>query len=121
MHDWNILALDIVHHNLSYLRIQPSVPQEKQVASLKRGLHGSGEHNDNGGRRVGDDGKSFPHHEGGRQHERKVEDLCGELPRLHACDAKHGCGFGRVCVWTYTVIDRREREKGPADGRCVCV
>jgi hypothetical protein len=46
MHNRNILALDVVHHNLADLCIQPSIPQKQQISSLERGLHGSGE-NDN--------------------------------------------------------------------------
>jgi hypothetical protein len=40
MHDWNVLALHIVHHDLANLRIQTPIPQEQQISSLERGLHG---------------------------------------------------------------------------------
>jgi hypothetical protein len=41
MHDRNILALDVVHHDLTHLCIQPPIPQEQQISSLEGRLHGS--------------------------------------------------------------------------------
>lgn len=41
VHNRNILPLYIVHNNLSDLCVQATIPQEQQVASLKRGFHRS--------------------------------------------------------------------------------
>ena len=91
VHDRNILALNIVNHDLANLGVQPPVPQEQQVSPLERRLHGPRQHNNNRRRRVADHGKSLPEHEGCRKYEREVQHLCGELPGLHASDAEHGC------------------------------
>jgi hypothetical protein len=40
MHDRNVLALHIVHHDLANLCVHSSIPQEKQISSLERWLHG---------------------------------------------------------------------------------
>ena len=89
MHNRDILPLDIIHHDFADLGILPAVPQEQEVAALERRLHAAGQHDNNRGRRVGGHGESFPEHEGCAEDERKVEDLGGELPRLHIGEAKH--------------------------------
>jgi hypothetical protein len=66
VHDRDILALDIVDHDLANLGIQPPVPQEQQVSPLERRLHGPRQHNNNRRRRVADYGKPLPEHEGCR-------------------------------------------------------
>jgi hypothetical protein len=40
VHDRNIFALNIVHHNLSDLCVQTPVPQEQQISPLESRLHG---------------------------------------------------------------------------------
>ena len=83
MHNRNILSLHVIHHNLPNLRIQSPIPQEQQIPPLESGLHGPGEYDDDGRRRVGDDGETFPEHEGSGEDECEVEHLRGKLPGLH--------------------------------------
>lgn len=63
VHNGNVLVLDIVDHHLSNVRLpqKVSVPEEEQVATLKGRFHGSGEYDDDRGRRVADDRETFPH------------------------------------------------------------
>lgn len=48
MDNGDILALDIVHHDLADGRLgeQVAVPEEEQVAALKGGLHAAGQDDD---------------------------------------------------------------------------
>lgn len=55
MHDRDVLAPNIVHHHLSNLCIQSSVPQEQQVSTLEGWLHGSGQYDYDGRRGIGCD------------------------------------------------------------------
>lgn len=48
MHNWNILALHIVHDHLTNLSLlyYIAIPQDKQVSTLERGLHAPREDDD---------------------------------------------------------------------------
>jgi len=84
VYDWDILALDVIHHNLSYLGVLIPIPQEQEVSTLERRLHATGQHDDDWRRRIAQDGQPFPEHERGREHEREVEQLRELLPHRQA-------------------------------------
>lgn len=91
MNNRNILSFHIVHHNLADFGLcnDVTIPNKEEVASLKCGLHGAGEDDDNGRRGVGDNGKTLPHHERRREDQGEVEELCGGLPGILEC-GQHG-------------------------------
>ena len=122
MHNRDILPLDIIHHDFADLGILPAVPQEQEVTALERRLHAAGQYDDNRGRRVGSHGEAFPEHEGCAKDEREVEDLGGELPRLHIGDAEHFRSFrerldgtvrenGRAKSFLTGMVERLEESK----------
>ena len=80
MHNRDILALDIVDDHLPNLRVQPAIPQQKDVAALKGRLHAAREDDDDWRGGVGEEAEALPHHEGGAEDEGEVEDLGEELP-----------------------------------------
>ena len=77
MHNRNILPLHIVHHNLAHVGPGIPIPEEEQVSTLEGGLHGPGEDNDDGRRRVRDHAEGLPEHEGRAEDEGEVEELEG--------------------------------------------
>ena len=117
MHNRNIFAFDIIHDDFSDLRALPAaVPEEKDVTALEGGLHRAGEHNDDGRGRVGEHGKTLPHHKCGGEDEGEVEELRGGLPGggeggEHGC----GCGWWRVGRMGRTP-ERRSEEEGDCGG-----
>lgn len=101
MHDRDILAPDIIDHNLPNLGICPPIPQEKQITPLERRLHRPGQHHDNRRRGIGEDAEALPQHKGRGEDEREVKDLRCELPRFeggeggeHLCCGERGRGQG---------------------------
>lgn len=107
MNNRYVLILDIVDHNLADIcLLQPvPVPQEEEIAALEGRLHATAEDDNYGRGGVRDDRKTFPHlrkvssqsqarkqhiqpaereayHECCGQHQAKVEDLGGCLPRV---------------------------------------
>lgn len=106
MHDRDVLAPDVIHHNFANARVHAPVPQEQQVSSLERRLHTSRQHDDNRRRRVRRDGETFPQHERRAENEREVENLCQELPRGELREVQHiGCvSGGFVECGTFVVL-----------------
>lgn len=96
MDDRNVLALDLVHDNVSHARRVASIPKEEQVAALEGRLHGAGQHDDDGARRVGHDAQTLPHHERSAHDEGEVEQLRRQAARVHA----------RAHVWYKGAEDR---------------
>ena len=94
MHNRDILASHIIHHNLADFRIHAPIPQQQDISALKRGLHAAGQDDDDGGGGVGDDGEAFPEHEGGGEDEGEVEDLGEELARLEGGEGREHVGGG---------------------------
>lgn len=43
----NVLSSDVVDHNFSHFCSLISIPQEKKIASLERGLHGTAQDDNN--------------------------------------------------------------------------
>lgn len=113
MHNRDILPLHIVYDNLADLRVlhEIAVPKEQQVAALKGRLHGAREHNDDGRGRVGDDGKAFPHHEGGGEDEGEVEDLGEGLSGVFD-GAEHGGWFWRGVFLIVDSLDGIVKKQG---------
>lgn len=115
MDNGNVLVLDIVDHHLAHARIldEVSVPEHEEIPALEGRLHGARQDDDDGGRRVGDDGEALPHlrdsglanardgpggithHKRRRQDEGKVQDLRGSLPRV--CEGGEHAGAIGVC------------------------
>ena len=89
MHDRNVLALDVIYHHLPDLGVQPSIPKEQDVSPLERWFHGAGEDDNDGRRRVGEDGESLPHHERRAEHEGEVEELGEQLAWLQSAEGEH--------------------------------
>jgi len=98
MYNRYIFPLHVVHHNLPHLGIHSPIPQEQQVSSLERRLHGSRKYHHDRRRRVRHHREAFPHHEGCRENKRKVEDLGGHLSRLHCAESEHRCGCAKACA-----------------------
>ena len=75
VHDRNLLVVYLVHDNITDLGVFVSVPQEQDITSLERRLHGARQHDDYGGVCVGNDGIRLPEHVGRRKHEAQVQEL----------------------------------------------
>lgn len=108
MHDRDILPLNVIHHDLTNLRLHASIPQEQQIPPLKRGLHAPRKHDDDGRGRVGGDGEAFPEHKGGGENEGEVEDLGEELAGLEGgyCGEHCRCigGEGKGVRWLWNLV-----------------